>query len=466
MSSPYPSLGLFKRGISTLEDKVTNERIVLSNIIYITVVVVTAIGYLLDYEIFLQPASEIAFDQFSSMILMAVAIGCFFLNSSRHFYASKVLFCTSWLLLSFYLNPFIQGTSSDYYFHYDAAILFISVLVQILFSTSKEPITYSIFTFLTFFTIVFHQEYLLYFSDETVISQLIAEDRYIRLIPVYYWFLFNLVVAYVITVYERSHKEVKVKNNAFKELNENLEMLVDERTEKLIKHQKELEEASAQLKESQKQYHDFIHNSYEGVARFEMTNPMRIDLDKKKQIDFLLENQFIAECNDSFARMYGFVNSEDIVGKKLKDLWDESPEREALLNKYIDNGYRFENFQTLEQTRQGEMKWFLNFGKSDIVDKHLKMLWVTQIDITQQVKMTAEKEKLLKDLEEYAFITSHEIRRPLSNLMGIATVISEKASVEDTDRMIVYLKESADELDGLIRKMSDTLSRTSYDEKK
>ena len=193
---------------------------------------------------------------------------------------------------------------------------------------------------------------------------------------------------------------------------------------------------------------------------------MRIDLEKKKQIEFLLENQFIAECNDSFARMYGFVNSEDIVGKKLKDLWDESPEREDLLNKYIDNGYRFENFQTLEQTRQGEMKWFLNFGKSEIVDSHLKMLWITQIDITQQVKMTAEKEKLLKDLEEYAFITSHEIRRPLSNLMGIATVISEKASVEDTDTMIGYLKTSADELDGLIRKMSDTLNRTSYDEKK
>lgn len=462
MKPLYRSLRLFRKGISKDEDKVTNERIVLANIIYISVAVVTAIGYVLDYEVFLQPLSSIVFDQYSSLILMIIAICSYLLNSNGRFYESKVLFTISWLLLSFYLNPLIQGTSSDYYFHYDTAIIFISVVIQILFSTKREPITYSFFTIFTFGTIIFHQHYLLLFNNDSVVADIIANDRYIRLIPVYYWFLLNLITAYVITVYERSHGEAIEKNEAFQNLNKNLEKEVEARTEKIRQHQEELEIASAELKQSQQRYYDFVHNSHEGVVRFEMTTPLDTRMDIKEQVAFLLENQFIAECNDSFAKMYGFNDSEEITGKKLHEIWEESPERDALLLEYIERGYRFENFETLEQTQSGERKWFLNFGKSYIVDHYLYMLWVTQVDITQRVRTTEEKEALLKDLEEYAFITSHEIRRPLSTLMQIAHVITEGGNEDELPKMIKYLKTSAEELDTLIRKMADTLSRTSY----
>ena len=182
-------LKFFNAGTSKDVDKVTNERIVLANIIFLTIAGITAVGYIADYKLFLQPLDQFVFDQISSFILMLISLGCYFLNLKGFFRLSKVLFTVAWMSLSFFLNPLIQGSAADYYFHYDDGIIFISILIQILFSIRKEPFLYSFFLLVSLAMIVFHQDYLTYFGTDDTLNE-IVQDKYIELIPVYYWFLF------------------------------------------------------------------------------------------------------------------------------------------------------------------------------------------------------------------------------------------------------------------------------------
>ena len=63
-----------------------------------------------------------------------------------------------------------------------------------------------------------------------------------------------------------------------------------------------------------------------------------------------------------------------------------------------------------------------------------------------------------KTLEEYAFIISHNIRRPLANILGLTELLNASEIKEsNTNEIISKLKQSAEELDGLVKKSNKLL---------
>lgn len=63
-----------------------------------------------------------------------------------------------------------------------------------------------------------------------------------------------------------------------------------------------------------------------------------------------------------------------------------------------------------------------------------------------------------KTLEEYAFIISHNIRRPLANILGLTELLNTSEIKEsNTNEIISKLKQSAEELDGLVKKSNKLL---------
>jgi len=70
---------------------------------------------------------------------------------------------------------------------------------------------------------------------------------------------------------------------------------------------------------------------------------------------------------------------------------------------------------------------------------------------------TSELEMQNQQLTEYAFINSHLLRAPLSRILGLSNLISrETTSVQDT-KLVTALLNSANELDTIVRKISDIL---------
>lgn len=74
------------------------------------------------------------------------------------------------------------------------------------------------------------------------------------------------------------------------------------------------------------------------------------------------------------------------------------------------------------------------------------------------VKRTYELETQNKQLTEYAFINSHILRAPLARILGLAQLISMSESTSVKDKQLLNaLIHSSDELDAIIRKISDIL---------
>ncbi|HZA91989.1 MAG TPA: PAS domain-containing protein, partial [Gemmatimonadales bacterium] len=123
----------------------------------------------------------------------------------------------------------------------------------------------------------------------------------------------------------------------------------------------------------------------EATWRFHHEQPLDITLPEDEQIEHLYLYSVLAECNDAFARMYGFRSAAEVVGTRLVVFLPPSnPENVAYLRSYIRSGYRLEDAESQEIDRYGHTKYFVNnlvgiFERGQVVGS-----WGTQRDVTEQ----------------------------------------------------------------------------------
>lgn len=72
---------------------------------------------------------------------------------------------------------------------------------------------------------------------------------------------------------------------------------------------------------------------------------------------------------------------------------------------------------------------------------------------------TAELEKKNKALEEYAFINAHKLRSPLASILGLINLLSKSPLDEDTKIIKQHLQRRADELDDVVRSITEAIER-------
>jgi signal transduction histidine kinase len=79
-----------------------------------------------------------------------------------------------------------------------------------------------------------------------------------------------------------------------------------------------------------------------------------------------------------------------------------------------------------------------------------------------QASMNKERQHL-KALEEILFITSHRVRKPVANVLGLIDVITNKDGAlpaRDLSESYRYLRSSANELDNIIKELNTFIEQT------
>ncbi len=141
----------------------------------------------------------------------------------------------------------------------------------------------------------------------------------------------------------------------------------------------------------------------------------------------------------------------DFVSPKNLSTFQESLQK-TLKGQQVefDQEYEFPN---------GEKRWFnvqflpVEYHREETSNVCLSMLDITQKKIDElELKLKNEK------LEEYIFITSHEVRRPVANIIGLVSLL-DMSDIDDPENreIIENLKASAQQLDEVIHKTNSIL---------
>jgi PAS domain S-box-containing protein len=160
------------------------------------------------------------------------------------------------------------------------------------------------------------------------------------------------------------------------------------------------EENKRSARESEERYRSFIEHSTEGIWRFELEEPVPINLAPNEQIERFYRHCYLAECNDVMARMYGYARAEEIVGARLNDLLSSSiPENVQYLRDFVLSGYRLTDAESQEVDRYGRTKFFLNDLTGIVENESLLRVWGTQRDITERKQAEEVRARLAAIVE-------------------------------------------------------------------
>lgn len=191
----------------------------------------------------------------------------------------------------------------------------------------------------------------------------------------------------------------------------------------------ELQVALKRAESAEQRYSVFLQNSTEAIYRIETPEAIDVNSSFEEMMAYYASHAFLAECNNAYARLFGYEHPEDLIGTPITVLQEphESMNLE-LVRKFYESGFNLSDGVTLEYDRQGNRKYFLNNLIGIVEDGKLVRVWGIQRDITE---LKTTQEQLIKSEERYrAFIQQSteaiwrgEITEPINVLDDVETQV-------------------------------------------
>lgn len=168
----------------------------------------------------------------------------------------------------------------------------------------------------------------------------------------------------------------------------------------------------------------------------------------------------IVYVNEAFTNMTGYTK-EEVIGKSPRLLQGPKSDIEQLkkLKKALSNWETCE-IETINYKKSGEEFW-VNFTVVPIADSHgFYTHWIAiERDVTKRKEEEAEKLKLIseltvsnKELKQFSYITSHNLRAPVANLLGIFNILDLSEIKNELSLQLI------DGLKSSTLKLNDTLN--------
>src|SRR6266446_2983799 len=150
-------------------------------------------------------------------------------------------------------------------------------------------------------------------------------------------------------------------------------------------------------------YRTFLALTGDGIARFELDPPLRVDDPEDEQVERILKHSRIAECNEVFARMYGRDPGE-MTGHTIGDFVpSDDPARLKGLREFIRSRYRLVYSEEAHALGEGSTRWISGSALGAVEDGLLRDYWLCLRDITERKRAEADRERGERVLQAVAF---------------------------------------------------------------
>jgi PAS domain S-box-containing protein len=148
-------------------------------------------------------------------------------------------------------------------------------------------------------------------------------------------------------------------------------------------------------------YRALLELSAEAIARFEIEPGVKVDLPHDEQVEAVLDQARVVECNDAFAALYGRRPAE-MLGRGLSE-FSPPGERRGQVARFLRGGYRIVDAEVEHELPDGTTRWVGGGALGLVAGGQLHGYWVALHDITDRKRAEAERERGDRILEAVAF---------------------------------------------------------------
>ncbi len=174
-------------------------------------------------------------------------------------------------------------------------------------------------------------------------------------------------------------------------------------------------------------------------------------------IVFLDENMVVRQINPGFTDLFGYEEA-DLVDNKLdikivpEDLLEES----ELINQSTQKG-RSQKLETYRLNKDNEPIPVIIYSIPVRYQSQTIGIYGLYVDITDRVKVEKELEVRNLELDNFVYKVSHDLRAPLSSIMGLVRLVNQEKGSDSVYDYIDMIENRIKQLDHFI---SDILSHS------
>lgn len=110
---------------------------------------------------------------------------------------------------------------------------------------------------------------------------------------------------------------------------------------------------------------------------------------------------------------------------------------------------------------QGNYRWMQNRGhlfELGDTSENRRIIGIIR-DISDKKAIDDQLKDYLEKLEKFAYLTSHSLRRPVANILGLASLMQEELNVSESMKdCLIEIKRSSSQLDQVIKEMTEAIS--------
>lgn len=163
--------------------------------------------------------------------------------------------------------------------------------------------------------------------------------------------------------------------------------------------------------------------------------------------------------NQAMVDMFGYESEEELLKQNCFALYTNPVDRSELLTELNAKGKLTDYKMTFQRSDGSTFT-----GEQNSLIEGNELHGIIQ-DISDRVENEKEKSNLIealkeqnKDLEEFAFIISHNLRSPLANMMGLTKIFDKSSVTSDNLEILGLIEQSTVNLDTIIKDLNQTLT--------
>jgi len=169
------------------------------------------------------------------------------------------------------------------------------------------------------------------------------------------------------------------------------------------------------------------------------------------------DNTQIIYVNPAFVEMFGYHSEEEVLNTPFSNLYEDPSERDRLVS-YIKKHDKLSNHEVKFKRKDGSIFWGLitsirtrDESGQEYYDGAIRNITKIKDTEAKLKNQNLELKKVNRELDRFVYSASHDLRAPLSSILGLIGVTRLEGDQQARDYCLQLMEKSVHKLDSFIK---------------